>query len=119
MSTNIETVQQIYAAFGRGDVQSILGCFSPDIEWEHDWCDCEVPWMKPRRGVSEVARYFAELDALEIELHYLATWRDVLEAARASGYFTAAQAQEVERFLERPARWSLEHGGIAAFPEGA
>jgi orotate phosphoribosyltransferase len=61
----------------------------------------------------------ALLDALDIELHFLATWRDVLEAARASGYFTAAQAQEVERFLERPARWSLEHGGIAAFPEGA
>jgi orotate phosphoribosyltransferase len=58
------------------------------------------------------------LDSLNIRLHYLATWRDVLAEARASGYFSAAAAADVERFIEQPARWSLEHGGIAAFPGG-
>src|SRR3954471_9762754 len=32
---------------------------------------------------------------LKIELHYLATWRDVLAEARSSGYFTGADADEV------------------------
>jgi orotate phosphoribosyltransferase len=60
----------------------------------------------------------ALLESLNIRLHYLATWRDVLAEARASGYFNATAAADVERFIEEPARWSLEHGGIAAFPGG-
>lgn len=65
---------------------------------------------------SEARTLFKEL---RIELHYLATWRDVLAAARASGYFPPPAAEQVERFLENPARWSLEHGGIGAFPRGS
>ena len=62
---------------------------------------------------SEARALFAEL---KLTLHYLATWRDILAEARAGGYFTGQTAAEVERFLEAPARWSLEHGGIGAFP---
>jgi len=58
----------------------------------------------------------ALLAELKIELHYLATWRDVLAEARASGYFGSGEADEVERFLKAPTRWSLEHGGIGSFP---
>jgi orotate phosphoribosyltransferase len=61
----------------------------------------------------------ALLDELRIQLHYLATWRDVLTEARSSGYFAGPAADEVERFLQDPARWSLEHGGIGAFPRSA
>ena len=56
------------------------------------------------------------LDSSGIRLHYLATWRDVLAAGRANGFFSAVQAQDLERFIDDPARWSLEHGGIGAFP---
>ncbi|HEX2566466.1 MAG TPA: orotate phosphoribosyltransferase [Burkholderiales bacterium] len=56
------------------------------------------------------------LSELGISLHYLASWKHILAAARASGYFEPAAADEVQRFLEAPARWSLEHGGIGAFP---
>lgn len=58
------------------------------------------------------------LASLGIRLHYLATWRDILDEARASGYFAPDAAADVQRFIEQPARWSLEHGGIAAFPGG-
>jgi orotate phosphoribosyltransferase len=56
------------------------------------------------------------LSELKISLHYLAGWKHVLEAARASGYFDTAAAEDVQRFLDAPARWSVEHGGIGAFP---
>jgi orotate phosphoribosyltransferase len=56
------------------------------------------------------------LSELGISLHYLASWKHVLAAARAGGYFEPAAADEVQRFLDAPARWSLEHGGIGAFP---
>ena len=62
---------------------------------------------------SETRALFSEL---KITLHYLATWRDILAEARASGYFPGQTVAEVERFLDAPARWSLEHGGIGAFP---
>ncbi len=65
---------------------------------------------------SEARTLFKEL---RIELHYLATWRDVLAAARVSGFFPAQAAEEVERFLATPEQWSLEHGGIGAFPRGS
>ena len=46
-----------------------------------------------------------------IALHALATWRDVLAVARATGDFDAATLAEVERFLETPLEWSGRHGG--------
>jgi orotate phosphoribosyltransferase len=60
----------------------------------------------------------ALLDSLGIRLHYLATWNDILTEARASGYLAPPAAAEMERFIREPARWSLAHGGIDAFPAG-
>jgi orotate phosphoribosyltransferase len=58
-----------------------------------------------------------ELRAMGVELHYLATWRDVLEIARAHEYFPAAALNEVEKFIADPVAWSAAHGG-AAKPKG-
>ena len=52
---------------------------------------------------------------LGVELHYLATWWDVLEAAKLSGDFDPGVLREVEAFLKQPAKWSAAHGGIAEF----
>lgn len=54
--------------------------------------------------------------ALNVGLHYLATWRDVLAQASASAALAGAAEKEIRTFLENPARWSLAHGGIGAFP---
>jgi orotate phosphoribosyltransferase len=52
---------------------------------------------------------------LGIELHYLATWWDILEAAKESGHFDAKTLTEVESFLNDPSSWSAAHGGISEF----
>jgi orotate phosphoribosyltransferase len=54
------------------------------------------------------------LGDLGVTLHSLATWWDVLAAARASGRFDAEKLAEVERFMHDPAGWSKAHGGVAA-----
>lgn len=46
-----------------------------------------------------------------LKLHYLATWQDVLAAARAKKLFPDAVFAEVEKFLAAPAAWSRDHGG--------
>jgi uncharacterized protein len=33
IARNIQTVQQLYGAFGRGDVGAILAFLAPDVEW--------------------------------------------------------------------------------------
>jgi orotate phosphoribosyltransferase len=60
----------------------------------------------------------AILGDIGVRLHHLATWWDVLRVVKAGGYFEPKVVGEVERFLNAPAAWSAEHGGVAAFPQG-
>lgn len=48
---------------------------------------------------------------LGIRLHALATFHDVLAAAREREYFDKDTLDEVERFLHAPDEWSSAHGG--------
>jgi len=57
------------------------------------------------------------LSDIDVQLLHLATWWDVLRVVKQGGYFEARTIDEVERFLHAPAKWSAEHGGVAAFPE--
>ncbi|HEY1745550.1 MAG TPA: orotate phosphoribosyltransferase [Xanthobacteraceae bacterium] len=57
------------------------------------------------------------LSDLGVTLHYLATWWDVLEAAKKSGKFDKAKLKEAEKFMKDPAAWSKAHGGVAQAAE--
>ena len=57
---NLQTVQQIYAAFGRGDIQAVLSALSDDVEWTVTG-PAEVSYAGSRRGRSEVAQFFVLL----------------------------------------------------------
>jgi len=47
-----------------------------------------------------------------INLHYLATWWDVLAACKESSRFDTATLSAVEAFLHNPRDWSQAHGGV-------
>jgi orotate phosphoribosyltransferase len=57
------------------------------------------------------------LHDINVRLHHLATWWDVLRVVKQGGYFAPPTIDEVERFLHGPAKWSAEHGGVSTFPE--
>ena len=62
MGQNLETVKQIYAAFGRGDIPAILDTLADDVAWEA-WADNSaakvgVPWLVPRHGKAGAADFF-------------------------------------------------------------
>ncbi|MEO8857199.1 MAG: orotate phosphoribosyltransferase [Burkholderiaceae bacterium] len=61
----------------------------------------------------------AELDTLNVRVHALATWQDVLAAARERGDFPASAIDELRDFLDDPVRWSQSHGGLGAAVSGA
>ena len=53
---------------------------------------------------------------IDVRLHALATWWDVLAVAKAGAYFDARTLDEVEAFMNDPSAWSVAHGGVAAAP---
>ncbi len=53
---------------------------------------------------------------LNVRLHALATWWDVLEVVKQDKYLGSAQIAEVEKFLHAPAEWSAANGGVSSFP---
>ena len=63
--SNVHTVQDIYAAFGRGDIPAILAHLADDIEWDHGMSDAGVPWLQPLKGRNEVPKFFQALSGLE------------------------------------------------------
>src|SRR5476649_760635 len=50
---------------------------------------------------------------LNIKLHHLCTWWDVLDLAKTCGQFDPIKLDEIEKFLNDPAGWSKAHGGVA------
>jgi orotate phosphoribosyltransferase len=52
-------------------------------------------------------------DELDIQLHYLATWWDVLRVCKENNTFDTETLSEIESFLHDPLAWSAAHGGVA------
>jgi ketosteroid isomerase-like protein len=67
-------IQDVYAAFGRGDIPAILGKLADDVVWEYGMNATDVPWLQPRRGRAAVAGFFEALGAVEfkkLDIHTL------------------------------------------------
>ncbi|HVR41033.1 MAG TPA: nuclear transport factor 2 family protein [Thermoanaerobaculia bacterium] len=59
--SNIEKIQEMYAAFFRGDVASILQNVTDDVEWGTETVVSEIPWYPIRHGRAAVGDFFATL----------------------------------------------------------
>jgi ketosteroid isomerase-like protein len=62
MNKNLETINQIYQAFGKGEVHTILECLADNVAWEQ-WSDnssqkAGVPWMQARQGKEGAFEFF-------------------------------------------------------------
>jgi len=60
MKTNVEIVQDIYAAFGAGDLPSILAVQSDEVVWTFPGAP-EVPYAGEYHGKEGVASFFQQL----------------------------------------------------------
>lgn len=63
MPNNLTTIQNIYAAFGRGDVPAILEHIAEDCQWEYGTGENDVPWLQPRTGRTGAAAFFQTVGA--------------------------------------------------------
>jgi uncharacterized protein len=59
--THISTVQAIYEAFGRGDIDAILERLTDDVDWASEAESDIAPWHGVRRGKNQVPSFFEAL----------------------------------------------------------
>ena len=69
MKSNLQTVQTIYEAFGKGDIPAILSLLADDVKWE-SWENnsaqkAGVPWLKPRKDKDGVIAFFQVVGGME------------------------------------------------------
>jgi uncharacterized protein len=64
--SNLQTVQEMYAAFRRGDIPAILSRLAESVEWEYGPVSTTVPWLQRRRGRDGAAAFFASLAEIEL-----------------------------------------------------
>lgn len=60
MSSPVETVQPLYAAFGRGDMPALLAMLTDDVQWEHKG-RLDLPYLGLFRGKAAVAQWFGHV----------------------------------------------------------
>lgn len=65
MNTALQTVQQIYAAFARGDIPAIVELLDDDIQWEtwerNSAQAADVPWLRAGTGKTAALQFFDEI----------------------------------------------------------
>jgi ketosteroid isomerase-like protein len=70
VEANLAVIQDIYGAFGRGDVASILDHVADDCRWEswdgHTAQRAGVAYLQPQQGPAGVADFFTEVARLQI-----------------------------------------------------
>lgn len=57
-SANVQVVMQLYSAFGRGDVATILGILADDIDWLFVGRPEDVPFAGSHRGHQQMIKFF-------------------------------------------------------------
>ena len=62
MSDLIAQIKDIYAAFGRGDIDTILSSLTDDVSWEFE-APRELSWSGIRRSPQEAAGFFTGIAA--------------------------------------------------------
>lgn len=57
-NANVAFVQSLYAAFGRGDIATIINGVAPDIHWHSGGRVEHFPTFGPRKGPEQVKEFF-------------------------------------------------------------
>jgi ketosteroid isomerase-like protein len=118
-TSNTEVVQNAYAAFARGDMQALLGCFADDILWNAVYgTGPHVPTSGVRQGKAAVAEFFKQVAA---NVNFSAFEPQEFVAAGdkvvALGHYTATTPIGKSFDADFAMVFTLRHGKIARFQE--
>lgn len=114
MSKHLTTVQNIYAAFGRGDVPAILEHISDECVWEYGPGTSDVPWLQPRKGRAGAAEFF-RIAGTELEFKTFAPTAivgdDKVVIVLATLEATVKRTGKTIREVDEPHIWHFDDQG--------
>jgi uncharacterized protein len=61
----LSVIQNVYAAFGRGDIPALLDALAPDVRWEVVGREGEYPTFGVRHGLDGALAFFQALGGIE------------------------------------------------------
>jgi uncharacterized protein len=114
---NVQVVQEVYAAFQRGDIEAVLRPMADDVRWWVPGSRESIPYAGTRSGRDEVAQFFVILGgAVEFERfepsQYIAQGDEVVALGSDRRRFKAT-----DKVIE--SQWAmvftLRQGKIASF----
>ena len=113
--TNVQLIQTVYEAFGRGDVPFIAARVKPEARWDFNVTRSDVPWHVPVSGPAEVPKFLAafmgnvEIEAFEPR-QFIANGDDVIVHIRLA-YTVKHTGKRVDE--EQLHWWTVRDGKIA------
>lgn len=112
--TPVQRIQQLYDAFGRGDVASLLAGLAEDVRWEQPTFPNPIPWLQPIDGRAGVMRFFEALQQVEFTQfepkHFLAEGNLVVVVVDERYIVKATGKTVVEPDLIH--LWRLDEAGL-------
>jgi ketosteroid isomerase-like protein len=116
---NKALVQRMYAAFGQGDIPTILNMLTDDVEWHMTGPPDIVPWAGTHRGREGVGQFFRAVgETLAVEQFEARTVVAEGETVVVVGCERSLVKATQQRYDGEWAHvFRLQHGRIAAFRE--
>jgi ketosteroid isomerase-like protein len=109
---HIKTIEQVYDAFGRGDVAAILDVVTDDVDWAAEATSTVAPWYGARHGKDAVAKFFADFGtAMEVQ-----EFTPISVAANDNDVLTVVRLRSTSRATGRSVAMDLHH--VFTFRDG-
>jgi len=116
--SNINTIQDLYSAFGRGDVATILNHLTDDIRWVSH-LDSIVPWAGDFSGKARVPKFFdAIFHSVDVEVFNPQEWVAQGDTVISIGEFGCKGKATGKSTLARWIFiWKFKDGRVASYEQ--
>ena len=102
---NIKIIQDVYDAFGRGDVAAVLDAVADDVDWAPEAAGSGAPWYGQWHGKAEVVKFFEAFGtAMEVQ-----EWTPLHYAGNDANVHAVVQMRARSRATGKPVTMNLHH----------
>ena len=113
----IHAIENLYAAYGRRDIEGALADLADDVDWAAEAASNSVPWYGNFHGKADVPRFFAAIgmnvDVTEFTVVSLASSDTDVVATIHWSYTVNATGKRAEMYMQH--WWRFANGRVVFF----